>query len=55
MRNSVVIVGSGLAGYGVAREIRKLNSELPIEMFSADHGGFYSKPMLSNALSTGRV
>jgi len=54
MRNSVVIVGSGLAGYGVAREIRKLNSELPIEMFSADHGGFYSKPMLSNALSSGK-
>jgi len=55
MENSVVIVGSGLAGYAVAREIRKLNAELPIEMLSADHGGFYSKPMLSNALSSGKT
>ncbi len=51
----VVIIGSGLAGYAVARELRKLESELPIIMLSADHGGFYSKPMLSNALSTGKT
>src|SRR5690349_15393450 len=51
MGNSVVIVGSGLAGYAVARELRKLNTEIPITMLSADHGGFYSKPMLSNAFS----
>ena len=25
----VVLIGSGLAGYGVARELRKLNSEIP--------------------------
>ncbi len=54
IENSVVIVGSGLAGYAVAREIRKLNTELPMVMLSADHGGFYSKPMLSNALSSGK-
>ncbi|PSJ17059.1 FAD-dependent oxidoreductase [Nitrosomonas supralitoralis] len=55
MGKSVVIVGSGLAGYAVAREIRKLDTELPIEMLSADHGGFYSKPMLSNAISYGKT
>lgn len=55
MGNSVVIVGSGLAGYAVARELRKLNAEIPIVMISSDRGGFYSKPMLSNALSTGRT
>ena len=55
MDNPVAIVGSGLAGYAVARELRKLNAEIPIVMISADHGGFYSKPMLSNALSTGRT
>ena len=55
MGNPVVIVGSGLAGYAVARELRKLNAEIPIVMISADHGGFYSKPMLSNALSTGKT
>lgn len=47
----LVIVGSGLAGYSVAREFRKLNSDTPIVMLSSDHGGFYSKPMLSNALA----
>lgn len=51
----MVIIGSGLAGYAVARELRKLDSEKPILMLSADHGGFYSKPMLSNALSTGKT
>lgn len=55
MRNPVVIIGSGLAGYAVARELRKLNAEIDIVMLSADHGGFYSKPMLSNALSSGKT
>ena len=55
MNNPMVIIGSGLAGYAVARELRKLDSEKPILMLSADHGGFYSKPMLSNALSTGKI
>lgn len=55
MVKQIVIVGSGLAGYGVARELRKLDAETPILMLSADHGGFYSKPMLSNALSTGKT
>ncbi|MBP6058101.1 MAG: FAD-dependent oxidoreductase [Nitrosomonas sp.] len=55
MGNPVVIVGSGLAGYAAARELRKLNTEIPITMLSADHGGFYSKPMLSNALSFGKT
>lgn len=54
MDSSVVIVGSGLAGYAVARELRKLNTAVPITLLSADHAGFYSKPMLSNVLSTGK-
>ena len=55
MDNPVVIVGSGLAGYAAARELRKLSTEIPITILSADHGGFYSKPMLSNALSFGKT
>ena len=51
----VVIIGSGLAGYAVVRELRKLDSELPVSLLSADHAGFYSKPMLSNALTTGKT
>lgn len=54
MNNSVVIVGSGLAGYAIARELRKLNATISITLLSADHGGFYSKPMLSNVLTTGK-
>ncbi|RAS35781.1 NAD(P)/FAD-dependent oxidoreductase [Paraburkholderia bryophila] len=47
----VVIVGTGMAGYTVARELRKLDSSVPIVMISRDDGSFYSKPMLSNALA----
>ncbi|HUX64018.1 NAD(P)/FAD-dependent oxidoreductase [Sulfuricella sp.] len=47
----VVIIGSGLAGFTVAREFRKLDGEAPLVMLSSDHGGFYSKPMLSNAFA----
>ncbi|MDI1259379.1 FAD-dependent oxidoreductase [Aquabacterium sp.] len=49
--DSVVIIGSGLAGYNVARELRKLDAQVPIVVVSRDHAGFYSKPMLSNALA----
>lgn len=49
--DSVVIIGSGLAGYNVARELRKLDANVPITVISRDHAGFYSKPMLSNALA----
>lgn len=48
---AVLIIGSGLAGYNVARELRKLDANVPIVVVSRDHAGFYSKPMLSNALA----
>jgi rubredoxin---NAD+ reductase len=51
MTEAVVIIGAGLAGYNVAREFRKLDAETPIVVVSRDHAGFYSKPMLSNALA----
>jgi rubredoxin-NAD+ reductase len=47
----IVIIGTGLAGYAVAREFRKLDQQTPLAMFSADDGGYYSKPMLSNAFA----
>lgn len=50
----VVIVGSGLAGISVARELRKLDATVPIRVVTADSGGFYSKPNLSNALAAGK-
>jgi rubredoxin-NAD+ reductase len=45
----IVIIGTGLAGYTVAREFRKLDKTTPLIIVTADAGGFYSKPMLSNA------
>ncbi|GMG86479.1 FAD-dependent oxidoreductase [Biformimicrobium ophioploci] len=51
----IVIVGSGLAGYNLARDIRKLDSATPITMITGDDGSFYSKPMLSTALAQGRT
>jgi len=51
MSDPVVIIGSGLAGYNVARELRKADAQVPLLVISRDHAGFYSKPMLSNALA----
>lgn len=43
----VVIVGTGLAGYNLAKEFRKLDSDTPLLLLTADDGRSYSKPMLS--------
>jgi rubredoxin---NAD+ reductase len=43
----VIILGTGLAGYGVAKEFRKHDSETPLILISSDDGRSYSKPMLS--------
>ena len=47
----IVIIGAGMAGFTVARELRKLDKEIPLLILTADTGGFYSKPMLSNAFA----
>jgi rubredoxin-NAD+ reductase len=49
--DAVVIIGAGLAGWNLARELRKADPAVPIVVVSRDHAGFYSKPMLSNALA----
>jgi rubredoxin-NAD+ reductase len=51
----IVIVGSGLGGYTLAKELRKLAPELPLHIITRDDGAFYSKPMLSNALAKGKT
>ncbi len=47
----IVIIGSGMAGYAVAREFRKLNPEHELLMICADDAINYAKPTLSNALA----
>jgi rubredoxin-NAD+ reductase len=49
--SAIVIIGTGLAGYTAAREFRKLDASTPLHLISRDAGGFYSKPILSNALA----
>ena len=49
--SSIVIIGSGLAGYTLVREIRKINKEVSVILISHEPGYFYSKPMLSTALA----
>ncbi|OIR16725.1 rubredoxin-NAD(+) reductase [mine drainage metagenome] len=46
---SIVVLGSGLAGYTVVRELRKQDGDIAVTLVSRDDGDFYSKPMLSNA------
>ena len=47
----IIIIGSGMAGYTVAREFRKVNPEQPLLMVSADDAVNYAKPTLSNAFA----
>jgi rubredoxin-NAD+ reductase len=51
----IVIIGSGLAGFTLAREFRKLDTTTPLALVTADNGDFYSKPMLSNAFAQGKA
>ena len=50
----IVIIGSGLAGYTLLKEIRKRDTSTPVTLITADDGAFYSKPNLSNALTAGK-
>ena len=53
-RAPLTIVGTGHAGYTLAREIRKLDADRPLTLFSADDGRSYYKPNLSKALAMGK-
>lgn len=47
----ITIIGTGLAGYQLAREFRKLDQVTPLTLITKDEGRFYSKPLLSTALT----
>jgi rubredoxin-NAD+ reductase len=55
MSAPIVIVGSGLAGYNAAKELRRIEPAAELAIVTADGGEFYSKPMLSNALASGKT
>ena len=47
----VVIIGTGLAGYNLVKEMRKADKDIPIIMLTSDDGRNYSKPMLSTGFT----
>jgi len=52
---SIVVVGSGMAGFGVLRELRRLSPEAKLTLVTLEDGHFYSKPALSTALAKGKI
>lgn len=50
----IIIIGTGLAGYQLAREFRRVEQTAPLLLITADDGRFYSKPQLSTALTSGK-
>ncbi len=52
---AVIIIGTGVAAYTLAREFRKLDTESPLVLITEDDGRSYPKPMLSNALTKGKT
>jgi len=47
----LIILGSGMAGYQLAMELRTQQPQLPLLLITQDAGHFYSKPLLSTALA----
>ncbi|MFN7506571.1 MAG: FAD-dependent oxidoreductase, partial [Limnobacter sp.] len=52
---NTTIIGSGVAAWTLVRELRKAAPETEIRLITSDSGDFYSKPMLSNALASGKT
>ncbi|MBL4611289.1 MAG: FAD-dependent oxidoreductase [Pseudomonas sp.] len=50
----LIIVGTGLAGYNLAKEVRKLDNDRELVLITADDGRFYSKPLLSTGFAKGK-
>ena len=51
----IVIIGTGLAGYQLAREFRKVDQTTPLTIITSDEGHYYPKPQLSTALTSGKT
>jgi rubredoxin-NAD+ reductase len=50
----IVIVGTGLAGYAAARDLRKSDKAARLTLVTADDGAYYSKPQLSASIASGK-
>lgn len=54
-RHGIVIVGAGLAGWGVIDAIRTKDEEVAITLITSDNGDRYHKPMLTMAISQNKT
>ncbi|MDT8893283.1 FAD-dependent oxidoreductase [Halomonas sp. I1] len=51
MTAPLTLIGSGMAGLGLVRQLRALQPERPITLITGDSGDDYSKPMLSTGFA----
>jgi rubredoxin-NAD+ reductase len=51
MSAPLIVIGTGLAGYNLVKEFRKLDADRDVIMLTSDDGRQYSKPMLSTGFS----
>jgi rubredoxin-NAD+ reductase len=51
MTAPLTIIGSGMAGIGLLKQLRALDSERPVTLITADSGDDYSKPLLSTGFA----
>jgi rubredoxin-NAD+ reductase len=51
----IIIIGSGLAGYTLVKELRKQDKEQGVLIVTKDDGHYYSKPLLSTGLSKNKT
>nr|WP_298164888.1 FAD-dependent oxidoreductase [uncultured Pseudomonas sp.] len=54
VRQPIVIIGSGYAGYGLAQALRKADPKVEIRVLTQESGHLYSKPALSIGLAQGK-
>ena len=50
----IVIIGTGIAGYTLVKELRRIDKETPVIIITSDDGRNYSKPMLSTGYTKGK-
>ncbi|MBB3329858.1 rubredoxin-NAD+ reductase [Halomonas campaniensis] len=51
MSAPLTIIGSGMAGIGLLRQLRALDADRPVTLITADSGDDYAKPLLSTGFA----
>ncbi|MGR5192524.1 NADH:flavorubredoxin reductase NorW [Vibrio rotiferianus] len=51
MQAPIVIIGSGFAAYQLVKTVRRMDADIPLQVFTADDGAEYNKPDLSHVFS----